>query len=96
MTAVEYAVVGEWLCGSAGSCTCGTQGGAYGHGRGCGLEPIAKVADLLTAEAKLAGVEAVVAKPDDVQEWETVVDQVERVAIVRADRVLKALRGEGQ
>lgn len=44
----RYHVTGEWLSMDTGRCTCGTGTVVgVGHPPGCGLEPIARVEDLL-------------------------------------------------
>jgi hypothetical protein len=52
--APEYAIESGWLVEVVKEHTCGAGDGMYGHEPGCGLIPIAKVDDLLAAEAKLA------------------------------------------
>lgn len=64
MSARGYVVTGEWLAVDVGEHTCGTgRDGHYGaHEPGCGLEPVAKIADLLAADSRAADLEATVAR----------------------------------
>ncbi|QRY48120.1 hypothetical protein JVX93_15825 [Mycolicibacterium boenickei] len=48
----DFAVMGDWLAQTINQCTC--YGGEFGHERGCGYEPVAKVEEVKAA-LKAAG-----------------------------------------
>lgn len=47
MSEEKYGIVGDWLIELVGDCTCSGRDLGYGHEGHCGMEPIARVDDIL-------------------------------------------------
>lgn len=58
----KFVIVGEWLAMECGECTCGTGSTSYGHERGCGLEPLVKLADIEALRERTEAAEAALAR----------------------------------